>query len=157
MPKTLPTDVASPCIHGFREAGSCVHICTACVYVLHAYSRVRACVFLAYAHDTPPRVQHFSAFHLTGTVHVHVDSYVQYWDVLHVHVCVRLGGMTSDVMKEDNALYGSPGADLVAMGDQVLPEEGGNMGGASSWDQFSNGRWSATEFELSVHIHVRVQ
>ena len=43
-------------------------------------------------------------------------------------------------MKDDNALYGSPGADMVAMGDQVLQEDGGNMGGASSWDQFSNGR-----------------
>ena len=38
----------------------------------HAYSRpfflysmriCSACVFLVYAHDTPPRVQHFSAFH----------------------------------------------------------------------------------------------
>ena len=26
-------------------------------------SRVRACVFLVCVHDTPPRVQHFSAFH----------------------------------------------------------------------------------------------
>ena len=30
LPKTLPTDVASPCVHCFREAGSCVS-------VLHAY------------------------------------------------------------------------------------------------------------------------
>ena len=26
-----------------------------------------ACVFLVYAHDTPPRVQHFSAFHCVST------------------------------------------------------------------------------------------
>lgn len=51
-----------------------------------------------------------------------------------------IGGMSSDVMKEDDALYGSPGADLVSMGDQVLPEDGTNMGGASSWEQFSSGR-----------------
>lgn len=51
-----------------------------------------------------------------------------------------LGGISSETMKEDNALYGSPGADLVSMGDQVLQEDGGNMGGASSWDQFSSGR-----------------
>ena len=46
---TLPTDVASPCVHCFREAGrsSCVSVYT-------------ACVFLVYAHDTPPRVQHYS-------------------------------------------------------------------------------------------------
>ena len=30
QPKTLSTDVASPCVHCFREAGSCVS-------VLHAY------------------------------------------------------------------------------------------------------------------------
>ena len=36
------------------------------VQLQHASSRVRACVFLAYAHDTPPRVQHFSAFHCIG-------------------------------------------------------------------------------------------
>ena len=54
LPKTLPTDVASPCVHCFREAGSCVSV---------RISRVRAYVFLVYAHDTPPRVQHFSAFH----------------------------------------------------------------------------------------------
>ena len=59
--KTLPTDVASPCVHCFREAGSCVSG-TACVSLPHAslyrmrLSRVRACVFLVYAHDTPPRV-----------------------------------------------------------------------------------------------------
>ena len=44
LPKTLPTDVASPCVHCFREAGSCVS-------VLHAYMyriRVRTCVFLVY-------------------------------------------------------------------------------------------------------------
>ena len=52
--------------------------------------------------------------------------------------------VTSEVMKDDNALYGSPGADMVAMGDQVLQEDGGNMGGASSWDQFSNGKVSYT-------------
>lgn len=51
------------------------------------------------------------------------------------------GVMTSsEVMKEDNALYGSPGASLVAMGDQGLQEEGGNMAAASSWGQFPNGR-----------------
>ena len=27
-------------------------------------SAIFPCVFLVYAHDTPPRVQHFSAFHL---------------------------------------------------------------------------------------------
>ena len=40
--------------------------CTAMRTVGHFYmriSRVRACVFLVYTHDTPPRVQHFSAFH----------------------------------------------------------------------------------------------
>ena len=26
LPKTLPTDVASPCVHCFREAGSCVSV-----------------------------------------------------------------------------------------------------------------------------------
>ena len=47
------------------------------------------------------------------------------------------GGMTSsDVMKEDSALYGSPGVGLVAIGDQ---EEGGNVTGTSSWGQFPNG------------------
>ena len=50
------------------------------------------------------------------------------------------GGMTSsDVIKEDGALYGSPGAGLVAIGDQGLQEEGGNMTGTSSWGQFPNG------------------
>ena len=59
----LPTDVASPCVHCFREAGSYVS-------VLHAYfscTRMhisRVCAFLVYAHDTPPRVQYFSAFHM---------------------------------------------------------------------------------------------
>ena len=36
----LPTDVASPCVHCFREAGSCLSVRTACVV------RVRACLFL---------------------------------------------------------------------------------------------------------------
>ena len=42
-------------------------------------------------------------------------------------------------MKDESALYGSPGANLVAMGDQGLQEEGGGMGAASSWTQFPNG------------------
>lgn len=53
---------------------------------------------------------------------------------------ILIGGMSSDVMKEDNALYGSPGADRVSMGDQVLPEDGSSMGAASSWDQYPSGR-----------------
>ena len=57
-----------------------------------------------------------------------------------VHCIHALGGMSSDVMKEDNALYGSPGADRVSMGDQVLPEDGSSMGAASSWDQYPSGR-----------------
>lgn len=56
-----------------------------------------------------------------------------------MYALYHLGGMSSDVMKEDNALYGSPGADRVSMGDQVLPDDASNMG-ASSWDQFSPGR-----------------
>ena len=40
--ETLPTDVASPCVHCFREAGSCVS-------AKHAYLYT-ACVFLVYAH-----------------------------------------------------------------------------------------------------------
>ena len=36
-------------------------------------------------------------------------------------------------------MYGSQGAELVAMGDQTLQEEGGNIGGGSSWDQFPRG------------------
>ena len=72
-------------------------------------------------------------------------------------VCVP-GGMTpSEVMKEDSALYGSPGANLVAMGDQGLQEEGGGMGAATGWGQFPNGRWSILLYThyplatLSVH------
>ena len=44
---TIPTNVASPCVHCFP--GSCVS-------VQHAY-------LYAYFSCTPPRVQHFSAFH----------------------------------------------------------------------------------------------
>ena len=50
-----PTDIASPCVHCFREAGSCVSVQHAYLYRMR-FSRVRACVFLVYAHDTPPRV-----------------------------------------------------------------------------------------------------
>ena len=67
LPKTLPTDVASPCVHCFP--GSCVsvqhaylysmRICTACVFIVYAHAYF-PCI---YAHDTPRRVQHFSAFH----------------------------------------------------------------------------------------------
>ena len=53
-------------------------------------------------------------------------------------VCVCVCSVTSEAMKDD-ALYGPPGADLVAMSDQVLQDDGGNMGGASSWDQFPTG------------------
>ena len=40
LPKTLPTDVASPCVHCFREAGSCVS-------ALHAgfSCRLYACIY----------------------------------------------------------------------------------------------------------------
>ena len=56
------------------------------------------------------------------------------------YFCTNAGGITSsDVMKEESALYGSPGAGLVSMGDQ---EEGGNLTGTSSWGQFPNGRLS---------------
>ena len=44
--------------------------------------------------------------------------------------------MPAEVVKEDSGLYSSPGAELVAVGDQVLQEE---VGEASSWDQFSTG------------------
>ena len=54
--KTLPTDVASPCVHCFREAGSCVS-------VQHAFFSCTRMRISCDAHDTPPRVQHFSAFH----------------------------------------------------------------------------------------------
>ena len=47
LPKTLPTDVASPCVHCFREAGSCVSVLHAYLYRIRI-SRVRACVFLVY-------------------------------------------------------------------------------------------------------------
>ena len=49
------------------------------------------------------------------------------------------GGISTEVIKEDGGLYGSQGAELVSMGDQVLPEEG-NIGSASSWNQFSNSK-----------------
>ena len=55
--KNLPTDVASPCVHCFREAGSCVS-------VQHAYFAFTRMRISRDAHDAPPRVQHFSAFHL---------------------------------------------------------------------------------------------
>ena len=54
LPKTLPTDVASPCVFTVSEKLVAVYICTACVSVLHAYlycmrvSRVYACVFLVH-------------------------------------------------------------------------------------------------------------
>ena len=41
------------------------------VRIVGHFSRVRACVFLVctiHAHDTPPRVQHFSAFHVAKSV-----------------------------------------------------------------------------------------
>ena len=50
LPKTLPTDVASPCVHCFREAGSCICVQHAYLYRMRI-SRVRACVFFVYAHD----------------------------------------------------------------------------------------------------------
>ena len=50
------------------------------------------------------------------------------------------GGMAAaEVIKGDSTVYGSPGANLVAMGDQGLQEEGGTMGAASGWGQFPNG------------------
>ena len=49
LPKTLPTDVhvASPCVHCFQEAGSCVSVLHAYLYRIRIF-RVRACVFLVY-------------------------------------------------------------------------------------------------------------
>ena len=43
LPKTLPADVASPCVHCFP--GSCVSVQHAYLYGMRI-SRVRACVFL---------------------------------------------------------------------------------------------------------------
>ena len=37
--KTIPTDIASTCVHCFREAGRYLYsmrICTACVFLVHA-------------------------------------------------------------------------------------------------------------------------
>ena len=68
-----------------------------------------------------------------------------------------VGVMSSEVMKEESGLYGSPGADLVAMGDQVMQEDGGNMGGASSWDQYSTAgrqeRRRARSTLVYIHVH----
>ena len=84
--KHLPTDVASPCIHCFREAGSCVSVlhayfsCTRMIHRLAGSPAFRAAQYLsggvkghtrtAYGRReslgtrlTSPRVQHFSAFH----------------------------------------------------------------------------------------------
>ena len=63
---------------------------------------------------------------------------------MYVSMIMCTGGMSTEVIKEDGGLYGSQGAELVAMGDQVLPEEG-NIGSASSWNQFSNSKF--------VYIH----
>ena len=63
LPKTLPTDVASPCVHCFREAGSCVYACVSVPHACFSCTRMR----ISRAHATPPRVQHFSAFHYITT------------------------------------------------------------------------------------------
>ena len=46
----IPTDVASPCVHCFREAGSCVSVQHAYLYCMRI-SCVCTCVFLVYTHD----------------------------------------------------------------------------------------------------------
>ena len=59
--------------------------------------------------------------------------------------------MSPEVIKEDGQLYGNQGAELVAMGDQVMQEEGGSMGGGSSWEQFPGGGFC---WKLHVHVHM---
>jgi hypothetical protein len=54
-------------------------------------SHVCACVFLVYAHDTPPRVQHFSAFHygcsdIIIVVGVQIKPCLQYTGLAHIIV-----------------------------------------------------------------------
>ena len=47
LPKTLPTDVASPCVHRFREANR-LHVCTACVFFV--YINVNVHVYYVHKH-----------------------------------------------------------------------------------------------------------
>ena len=53
------------------------YICTACVSVLHACFSCKR-MRISRAHDTPPRVQHFSAFHCVCDVMIILASACTY-------------------------------------------------------------------------------